>query len=76
MPTASQVAHFVDDGLLDELKVGIPSILQLRQLTHMYLQQFIPKQVAVSKLCCPACWEYFDVLSKKYISPGTEMYQI
>ena len=32
---SSQVARFVDDGLLDELKVGIPSILQLRQLTHM-----------------------------------------
>jgi hypothetical protein len=38
--------------------------------------QLIPKQVAVSKLCCPACWEYFDVLSKKHFTPGAEMYKI
>src|ERR1700678_3665958 len=60
----SEVARFVDKDLLDELNVGIPSILQLRQLTHMYLQKMrlsMPKEVAVSKLCCPVCWEYFDI---------------
>jgi hypothetical protein len=75
----SDVARFVDKDFLDELNVGIPSILQLRQLTHimMYLQKLIPKEVAVSKLCCPACWEYFDILSKKHTLPGeAEMYKI
>src|ERR1700678_2140556 len=30
----------------------------------------VPKEVAVSKLCCPVCWEYFDILSKRHIPPG------
>jgi hypothetical protein len=34
--------------------------------------------VAVSKLCCPACWDYFDILSKKQSlrSPGETKYRI
>jgi hypothetical protein len=24
------------------------------------------KEVAVSKLCCPACWDFFDILSEKH----------
>jgi hypothetical protein len=28
------------------------------------------KEVAVSKLCCPACWEYFDILSEKHLTEG------
>src|ERR1700678_4338171 len=75
----SEVARFVDKDLLDELNVGIPSILQLRQLTHMYLQKMrllMPKEVAVSKLCCPVCWKYFDILSKRHIPPGHREYKI
>jgi hypothetical protein len=36
-----------------------------------------PKEVAVSKLCCPACWDFFDVLSEKHRQPeGPKMYNI
>jgi len=42
------------------------------------LNKLIPKEVAVSKLCCPACWEYFDILSKKHgqVPSGAKMYKI
>lgn len=35
-------------------------------------------EVAVSKFCCPACWEFFEILSAKHTSEGTmtRMYQI
>src|ERR1700678_3517294 len=45
----------------------------------MYLQKMrllMPKEVAVSKLCCPVCWEYFDILSKRHIPPGHREYKI
>lgn len=31
----------------------------------MYLQGLNQNEVAASKLCCPACWEYFDILTNK-----------
>ena len=37
-------------------------------------------ETAVSKLCCPACYDYFDILSKKHRRLGdneeTKMYNI
>src|ERR1700678_2798176 len=45
----------------------------------MYLQKMrllMPKEVAVSKLCCSVCWEYFDILSKRHIPPGHREYKI
>ena len=39
--------------------------LQPIQLTHIYLQKLNPVEVAVSKLCCPVCWDYIDILSEK-----------
>src|ERR1700678_3672888 len=46
----------------------------------MYLQKLIPKEVAVSKLCCPVCWKYFDILSKRHNGDfphgEAEMYKI
>ena len=35
-------------------------------------------EMAVSKLCCPACWEYFDILSEKHKQEpeGMMMYKI
>ena len=50
--------------------------LQPRQLTHIYLQKLNPKEVAVSKLCCPACWEYFDILSGNDRQEGKDTYKI
>jgi hypothetical protein len=43
----------------------------------MYLQKLNTKEVAVSKLCCPACWENFNILSEKHSLRGeAEMYKI
>lgn len=43
----------------------------------IYPQALDPKDVAVSKLCCPACWVYFDILHKRQNLEGNEkMYNI
>jgi hypothetical protein len=48
-----------------------------QELTHMYEQGLDRKEVAVSKLCCPSCWEYFDILSEKHKElERTQMYNI
>ena len=47
-----------------------------RQLTRINLQKLDKNEVAVSKLCCPSCWEFFDVLSEKHKLEGTKMYKI
>jgi hypothetical protein len=40
----------------------------------IYPQALDPKEVAVSKLCCPSCWVYFDILQgtqkKEYMVRG------
>ena len=72
------VAPYANKEIVDKLNVGLISdFLQPRQLTHIYLQNLNPMELAVSKLCCPACWDYLDILFKLEKCGGeTKMYKI